>query len=86
VASPEATTGSLLIHQDARIYLSSLDSGKDLAHELESDGHAWLQVLRGQVSLNGQRLNTSDGAAVSNERLLEIRSAGEAEVMLFELP
>ncbi|HEX2475492.1 MAG TPA: pirin family protein, partial [Lacipirellulaceae bacterium] len=76
----------LLIHQDARIYLSSLDSGKELAHELESDRQAWLQVLQGQVSINGQPLNTSDGAAVSNERLLEIRSEGAAEVMLFDLP
>ncbi len=86
VASPDAATGSLLIHQDARIYLSSLDSGKELAHKLESDRHAWLQVLRGQVSVNGQPLNTSDGAAVSSERLLEIRSDGDAEVMLFDLP
>jgi redox-sensitive bicupin YhaK (pirin superfamily) len=86
VASPDASAGSLLIHQDARIYLSSLDSGNELAHELESDRHAWLQVLRGQVSVNGQPLNTSDGAAMSNERLLEIRSEGDAEVMLFDLP
>jgi redox-sensitive bicupin YhaK (pirin superfamily) len=86
VASPAASNGSLLIHQDARIYLSSLDNDKAVAHELESDRHAWLQVMRGRVSLNGQRLNTSDGAAVSNERLLEIRADGDAEIMLFDMP
>jgi redox-sensitive bicupin YhaK (pirin superfamily) len=85
VASPDASDGSLLIHQDARIYLSSLDAGNQITHELDAGRHAWLQVLRGQVALNGQALQTSDGAAVSDEAALEIKASDDAEVMLFDL-
>ena len=85
VASPDAAEGSLLIHQDARIFLSSLDADKQVTHELAPGRHAWLQVLRGQVSLNGQALQTSDGAAVSNETALEVKASDVAEVMLFDL-
>lgn len=85
VASPDAADGSLLIHQDARIYLSSLDSGKRVTHQLDAGHHAWLQVLRGTASLNDQELSTSDGAAISDERHIEITANSDAEVMLFDL-
>lgn len=85
VASQDAESGSLLIHQDARIYLSSLDGGKQVSHELKPGRHAWLQVLRGAVSLNGPDLKTSDGVAISDERSLEISATNDAEIMLFDL-
>ena len=65
VASPDVA-GSLTIHQDARIYLSMLDAEQEVRHELQAGRHAWVQVLRGTVEIDGQRLLTSDGAAVSN--------------------
>lgn len=85
VASRDAAEGSLLIHQDARIYLSSLDEGTQVTHELSPGRHAWLQVLRGTVSLNGQELQTSDGAAVSEEGQLQIVGREPAEILLFDL-
>ena len=85
VASNDATEGSLRIHQDARIYLAKLDNGRELGHELPAGRHAWLQVLRGAVTLNGQTLNTSDGAAVSDETTLALQATTDAEVMLFDL-
>ena len=85
VASRNADDGSLLIHQDARIYLSSVDAGHSVEHRLQPGRHAWLQVLRGQVSLNGTTLAQSDGAAVSDEAALTIRADDDAEIMLFDL-
>jgi redox-sensitive bicupin YhaK (pirin superfamily) len=86
VASPDASDGSLMIHQDARIYLAKLGDGKQIVHKLEPGRHAWLQVLRGGVTLNGEELNTSDGAAVSKEQSLEIVAVETAEIMVFDLP
>jgi redox-sensitive bicupin YhaK (pirin superfamily) len=85
VASRDAADGSLLIHQDARVFLAMLDGGKELTHGIAVGRHAWLQVLRGAVSLNGQELSTSDGAAVSDEHVLKIQAERGAEVMLFDL-
>lgn len=85
VVSPD-DDGSLMIHQDARIFLSSLRSGEQVSHVLLPGRHAWLQVLRGSVDLNGQILATSDGGEVSDETSLSIRAAESSEVMVFDLP
>ncbi len=85
VASPSGERGSLMIHQDARVYLSTLGKGDTVAHELQPGRHAWLQVLRGQATLNGRSLSEGDGAAVSEEERLEITGPGTSEVLLFDL-
>ena len=85
VASPDAEQGALAIHQDARIFLGKLDVGSAVEYPITVSRHAWLQVLRGKVTLNGQPLDTSDGAAVSDEAVLKIEADDNAEVMLFDL-
>jgi redox-sensitive bicupin YhaK (pirin superfamily) len=85
VASRNAADGSLLINQDARIFLATIDEAAQVSHELADSRHAWLQVLRGSVTLNDHDLNAGDGAAVSDERQLTIRAHADAEIMLFDL-
>jgi len=85
VASQGATEGALLIQTDASVYLSKLDSGRQVVHPVAKGRHAWLQVLRGSVTLNGQPLATSDGAAVSEETSLTVQASTDAEIMLFDL-
>jgi redox-sensitive bicupin YhaK (pirin superfamily) len=85
VASPDGRHGSLLIHQDAGVYLSSLGADQEIRHKLQVGRHAWLQVLRGSVELNGHMLATSDGAAVSDETALAIQVKEPSEIMLFDL-
>jgi redox-sensitive bicupin YhaK (pirin superfamily) len=85
VASPDGANGSLTIHQDARVYLATLHAGASVDHELASGRHAWLQVLRGEVNVNGTPLETSDGLAASKESRLTIVGAQLAEIMLFDM-
>jgi quercetin 2,3-dioxygenase len=85
VGSPDGADGSLNIHQDAKVFLSTLAAGESVSHDLPPGRHAWLQVLRGRASANGTLLETSDGLAVSNERRLTITGEHAAEVMLFDL-
>lgn len=87
VVAPDGAEGSLTIHQDVRMYLGDLGADEVIVQSVEADRHAWLQVLRGSVSLNGEQLESSDGAAISDESELRIVSESEsAEVMLFDLP
>ena len=72
VASPDAAEGSLLIHQDARIYLSQLERGSEVRHTIAEGRHAWLQVLRGGVRVNGLEAAAGDGVAASEERELVV--------------
>jgi redox-sensitive bicupin YhaK (pirin superfamily) len=85
VASPDGAEGSLTIHQDVRVFLSSLNTGKSVDHKMLPGRHAWLQVLHGSIRVNGTFLETSDGLAVSEERSLTIVGERPAEVMLFDL-
>lgn len=85
VASRDAEEGSLLIHQDARIFLANVDVEARLPVSLGSGRHAWLQVLRGAIRLNDQEMHAGDGAAVSEETDFTIAGVEPAEVMLFDL-
>jgi redox-sensitive bicupin YhaK (pirin superfamily) len=85
VASPDGRDGSLSIRQDARLYLASLEGGREVSHALAPGRHAWLQVLRGGVTANGLPLSAGDGAAVSDESRLAIHADGPSEVLVFDL-
>jgi len=86
VASPAGDDGSVTIHQDARLYASVLEEGKRVLHELGKGRSAWLQVARGEVSLNGTTLKAGDGAAVEHEAALEITGrVPSSEFLLFDL-
>jgi redox-sensitive bicupin YhaK (pirin superfamily) len=85
IASPDGNDGSVTIHQDAKLYVSLLAPGQKVQHELGEGRHAWLQIAKGAVELNGQKLVQGDGAAISAERALSIKGEEQAEVLLFDL-
>jgi redox-sensitive bicupin YhaK (pirin superfamily) len=87
IASNEATDGVLTIQQDARVFASELSNGAKVSHTLAPGRRAWVQVAKGSVTLNGQRLAEGDGAGISDETLLELTGAeGGGEFLLFDLP
>jgi redox-sensitive bicupin YhaK (pirin superfamily) len=86
LASRGGREGSVDIHQDASLYGALLDGDEKVSFELRPSRQAWLHVARGSVELNGKRLDAGDGAAVTDERALELASGKKAEVLLFDLP
>jgi quercetin 2,3-dioxygenase len=86
IVSPDAAEGSLEIHSDARVYAATLTAGQSINHELPPGRHAWVQVARGSLSLNGHELQVGDGVAISDEARLSIASPGGAELLVFDLP
>lgn len=85
IASRAGRDGSVTVHQNAEVYTALLKDGDELGYELKDGRRAWLQVLRGEVSLGGVPLAAGDGAAVSDEKTLTLKAGGRAEVMLFDL-
>jgi len=85
VASPDGREGSLLIRQDAMLFLGRVSGGKSIRHALGRGRHAWVQVTRGSLALNGEALAAGDGAAVSEEPSLELTGRDEAEFLFFDL-
>jgi redox-sensitive bicupin YhaK (pirin superfamily) len=85
LASPDGRDGSIQIRQDNELYATILDAGTSVRHELKPERHAYVQVARGSVKLNGKQLEEGDGAAISEEKSLEIAGVRDAEVLLFDL-
>ena len=85
IAGPDGTDNSVTIHQDAKLYVSLLEPGQKVKHELGKGRYAWLQVAKGTVELNRKSLKQGDGAAVSDERQLIVTGVSDAEVLLFDL-
>lgn len=82
VAGPQAP---VTVHQDANLYIARLDKGAEAKQALEPGRHAWVQVARGTVNLNGKELKAGDGAAVSKETEIRATAKESAEVLLFDL-
>ena len=85
VASPDAADGSLLVHQDARVLATVLAKGEEVRHPLAPGRHAWVQVARGALTVNGVPLQAGDGAAVSGEPAVELAATADSELLLFDL-
>jgi quercetin 2,3-dioxygenase len=85
IASPDGREGSVQIRQDNELYATVLSEGDSVKHALKPDRHAYVQVARGSVKLNGKSLETGDGAAISAEKSVELTGVNDAEVLLFDL-
>ena len=85
VAARDGRDGAVKVHQDIDLSVAILLPGQQVTYRLRPHRHAWLQAARGGVTLNGAVLNAGDGAAVSEEEILEIRALDQAEILLFDL-
>jgi redox-sensitive bicupin YhaK (pirin superfamily) len=85
VASRGGDEGSVTVRQDIKLYAALLDAGDEVSHPLGAGRHAWVQVVKGAVGLNGTRMGAGDGAAVSDETSLDIAASEDAELLLFDL-
>ncbi len=85
VASNDGRDGSLRIATDTDVYASVLAEGDELRHRLAASRHAWVQVARGSIRVNGRTLTEGDGAAISLEAEIDIRALSAAEVVVFDL-
>lgn len=79
----EATT----IQQDARLYVTELTPSQSIRYELATGRSAWVQVVRGDVIMNGQELGEGDAASLTRETEVILAGAGAlgGEVLLFDL-
>ena len=85
IASPDGREGAVKIRQNNELFATVLGAGESVKHELKSDRHAYVQVARGSIKLNGKELADGDGAAISDEKSLELTGVNDAEVLLFDL-
>ena len=85
VACDSASDGIITIHQNAKLYASVIDQGFELSHTVDPARHIWVQVIKGELDLNGTVLSQSDGAAVTEESDLGIKALENSEILVFDL-
>ncbi len=79
-------THPLDIHQDVKIFTGCLDENQHLNYLMGKNRHVWIQLISGQININHIKLDTGDGAAMSNETSLEIEAHQKTHFLLFDLP
>ncbi len=75
----------ITIHQDVSLYAALLEPSQSVRHALAPSRHAWIQVARGALSVNGMPLGAGDAAALSDEPRVELIASAPSEVLLFDL-
>ncbi len=85
IASPDGADGSLVINRDARVFAGVFDAKTEQTIALGPDRHAWIQVVRGSLRVNGSQIGPGDGAAASDETTLELVFDEDSEIIVFDL-
>ncbi|MTH48757.1 pirin family protein [Intestinirhabdus alba] len=86
VLSPDARDGSLKVNQDMTLWRWALAKGERPEHPVAAGRQVWIQVVKGEVTVNGVKAHVSDGLAIRDERTLSVRADADSEVLLFDLP
>lgn len=86
VLSPDAREGSLKVFQDMTLSRWVLKQGEQDAVEVEAGRRIWIQVVKGDITVNGEKASTSDAFAIWDENALAIEAGTDAEILLFDLP
>lgn len=85
LASRDGADDSVTVHQNVKLYDAALAAGEEVSLQLASGRHGWVQVVKGAITLNGTPLNTSDGAAINDESMMNITATEAAEILVFDL-
>ncbi|HEY0295172.1 MAG TPA: pirin family protein [Bordetella sp.] len=86
LVSPDGADGSMVIHQDVRLYAGLFDGAEADTLPLARGRHAWVHVARGSLTVNGQKLNEGDALAISDDAAVRLGEGADAEVLVFDLP
>lgn len=86
VLSPDARDGSLKVFQDMTLTRWALLKDEQSVYQMQADRRVWIQVVKGNVSINGQHVSTADGVAIWDEAAISIHADDKAEILLFDLP
>jgi redox-sensitive bicupin YhaK (pirin superfamily) len=85
IASEDGRDGSVTVHQDVSLFASILDREQEVAREMDPMRHAWIQIARGAVTVNGETAQQGDGLMITGESRLSIKAEEPGEILLFDL-
>ncbi len=85
VGSRDGRDGSVTIHQDVNLYASLLVAGEKIESEIKRDRLIWLQLIKGQITVNDRAISAGDAVAMVDESTIILSAESDAEFLLFDL-
>jgi quercetin 2,3-dioxygenase len=86
LASHAGTDGSIRLWQDAELHSGVFTPGAGATHQLAPGRCAWVQLVKGALTVGGTSMIAGDGLAISDESMIELRAGAQgAELLLFDL-
>lgn len=85
VASPDGAEGSVSMNADARLFAGLFDGVESFDMALPAGRKTYVHLVRGKLTVNGQRLTGGDAALLENESALRLGAGEQAEVLVFDL-
>jgi quercetin 2,3-dioxygenase len=86
IVSPDRAQGSLIIHQDARVYAGLFDGAESAALSVAHGRRIYVHVARGSLTANGLSLSAGDALQITRDSELKLEHGDDAEVLVFDLP
>ncbi len=86
IASGQDMAGAVKVHQDVTFYVARLRAGDTVAHNFTGQRRAFLYVIDGALTINGESFNTGDQARLVNESTLALAATTDSEIILIDLP
>ena len=85
IGSRDGREGSVTIHQDVDLYASVLEDGKQVTLDGVADRRVFIQVVSGELRVNGELVSAGDGVQIRQEDSVNIAALSESEFLLFNL-
>jgi redox-sensitive bicupin YhaK (pirin superfamily) len=86
IVSPDRAEGSLLIHQDARMYAGLFDGAEKQTLRVKPGRRIYVHVARGQLTVNQIALEAGDAMKITVDASVSLDQGHDAEVLVFDLP
>ncbi len=85
VASPDGGQGAVTVHADARLFAGLFDGPENATLALDPARKAYVHLVRGELTVNGEQLRGGDAAQLADEPHLALSDGRDAEVLVFDL-
>jgi len=86
IASNDGAEGSVLIHQDARLYAGHFDHAERATLAIDAGRRAYVHLVRGELAVNGTALSGGDALKLTDVTVLQLAQGRDAQVLVFDLP
>lgn len=85
IGDREGGEKTVSIHQDTRLFMANLLKEKEISYSFAEGRHGFLQVAKGEISIENEILKQGDGLEISNEKNINLTARADSELLLFDL-